>query len=230
MQRFKKRHPNVSKRIPQKVNKAAMTFTAQKHAQWLEALLAFIDDRNENPNAQGLLLDPRRIFNADETGFAFMGVTGRLGAVLAERGSKYVCQETHGTKEQFTVMYCGNAESTMLPPFIVVPATSPKNENKEPPVGWIDIDKWPEAQAWATSRGWMTSAAFIQFLHFMDQCISTLPEFADVQRPILLVMDGHGSHISGPAARFAKTKNIILWLLPANATAVSKKKFFFFIS
>ena len=203
-----------------------MTFTAQKHAQWLEALADFLNDRTENPNAQGLLMDPRRIWNADETGVAFMGGTGQLGAVLAERGSKYVNQETHGTKEQFTVMWCGNAEGAMLPPFIVVPGTE-RQQNKAPEKGWIDIEKWPGARAWVTARGWMTSAAFIEWLRFLDEAVTTLPQFTDVLKPILLVMDGHGSHVSGPAARFAKSKNIILWLLPANATGVSF--FFFFI-
>ena len=68
---FKKRRPKVADRAASKVNKNQATFTMKEHQIWLEKLAHFVTNRDENPGCQHLLEDPRRIWNADETGFAF---------------------------------------------------------------------------------------------------------------------------------------------------------------
>ena len=62
--------------------------------------------KKEVPDHETLLTSPRRVFNADESGFPFAPKPGR---VLAEKGAMYVYQVVTNTKAQITVMVAFNA-------------------------------------------------------------------------------------------------------------------------
>ena len=165
--------------------------------------------------------------------FCTISGTGKVGKVLAERGAKNVSLITHGTKEQLTVMFTGNARGDMLPPMLLLPDRNPAKQNKRPEYGVVNETAIDDSRFWVNEKGWMTAATFVQYLVYFDEWIADREEEMGIRRPILLVIDGLGSHSSTAAAEFAISKQIILWLTPANATQVKKKKhflFFFFMT
>ncbi|KAH3719494.1 hypothetical protein DPMN_062331 [Dreissena polymorpha] len=82
--------------------------------EWFENLRAF--QIAEVDDWKNLLGDPRRFFNADESGFPLCVNTGR---VLAEKGHVY--QVTTSNKQQITVLACFNACGDYVPPLFVYP-------------------------------------------------------------------------------------------------------------
>ena len=102
MTKFLKRHPEITKLRPSNTPTGQTLVKPEHIANWLREIPINI---NEYQHMEGLLSDPRRIFNCDETGFAMEGQTGRV-QILALRGSKRVKKEKVGTKQQITVMFC----------------------------------------------------------------------------------------------------------------------------
>ena len=143
-----------------------------------------------------------------------------MGTVLAERGAKNVSEIQHGTKEQLTVMFTGNARGDLLPPMVLLPNANPSKQNKVPEYGVVDQTVIPDSRFWVNERGWMTKSAFVQYLVYFDDWLEDVEEEMGIRRPVLLIIDGLGSHVSSRAAEFAVSKSIILWLTPANATQV----------
>ena len=63
-----------------------------------------------------------------------------------------------------------------------------------------------------TDNGWMTGTIFVKWLEIFSQQVP--------QRPILLIMDGHKSHVTIDAIEFARNNGITLLTLPPNTTDV----------
>jgi len=69
----------------------------------------------------------------------------------------------------------------------------------------------------ATPSGWMTAELFLVSLkHFVSQ-ITCSPE-----KPILLILDNHISHISCPVVEYCKEVGIILFTLPPHTSHVTQ--------
>ena len=83
---------------------------------WFTGLQSFLE--KEIPDWESLVKDPRRLFNADESGFLLCVMSGK---VLAEKGLKHIYQISSTTKLQLTVMACFNAKGNYVPPLIVYP-------------------------------------------------------------------------------------------------------------
>ena len=67
-----------------------------------------------------------------------------------------------------------------------------------------------------TNTGWMEDHAFEIlfrkcFIHYMDK--------TNVDRPVLLVFDGHGSHIKYSIAQFANDMGMCLFCLPLHSSS-----------
>lgn len=64
------------------------------------------------------MVEPKRIFNMDETAFFFLNPKGNK--VLAAKDEKSVYQQVNSDeKECFTVLLGGNAAGQVLPPMVV---------------------------------------------------------------------------------------------------------------
>lgn len=151
-----------------------------------------------------MISDPRRVFNADESGFP---ICVKSTKVLAPTGSRHVYQVLPGDKTQITVLACFNAFGDYMSPLIIYPGQRFRD---------TVLSGFEEAIFGMTKNGWMDSELFLSFLEHFD---SYLIE-KKINRPVILFVDGHSTRMSLPAANFCSEKSIILYCLLPNSTHV----------
>lgn len=122
---------------------------------------------------------PSQIYNADETG---VSCVHKLSNVCAKKGPKTVWAVTSGEKGRTnTILACGSASGHSLPPMIIFPRERISLELiKGAPPGTLFT---------GTKYGWINGSVFFKWIQFF---VAQIPP----QRPVLLLYDGHASHIS----------------------------------
>ena len=143
-----------------------------------------------------LLNSPSRIYNVDETG---MALDGHAPKVVAKRGQKKVRYRTSGNKSQVTVITCVSASGQCIPPFVIFDAKR------------LNMD-WRNGEIVGTAyglsdKGWVDSELFRGWLeeHFLAHAVGA--------RPILLLLDGHGSYYQPQLIEHAKKFGVIIFCL-----------------
>lgn len=160
--------------------------------------------KSEVPGWEDMFKDPRRVFNADESGFPLCTTTGR---VIAPTGAKHVYQVVSNNKQQITVMACMNANGDFMPPLIIYPGQRLRDTGME---------GFPEAIYGVSNKGWMDSDLFI---HFLQHFIVFVKE-RSIALPVILFIDGYSTHISLEASNLCSENSIVLYCLLPNATHV----------
>ena len=196
---FMKRHPQLVKRKPQPLQVVrAKSATVAMIDDWFESCL------KPTLTELGLTEKPHCIYNVDETGFP---LSGRPSHVLVKRGSKSVHTVIGGSGRDFiTVQACISSTGQLLSPYVVYSGKRLIAEyTQNGPCG---------ARYSVTDSGWMTTPTFVNWLK--DLFIPALPE----ERPVLLILDGHMSHVSYEVRMLAIEHNITLLKLPSHLTHV----------
>ena len=195
---FVKRHPTLSLRKPEALSYARAKNASAKVVDDFFAKLAAVYSR------LGLLNKPTQIFNADETGVS--KVHSPKMKVLAKRGQKTVWSLTSGERGRtHTILICASAAGCCIPPLIIFPRVRMNDALKTgAPPGTIFE---------ASQKGWINKDIFIHWLNFF---IDSIPK----ARPVLLIYDGHSSHISIEAIDLARKNDINLLCLPAHGTHI----------
>lgn len=145
---------------------------------------------------------PERIFNLDETGLRTDPLSGK--AFVRQGRKTAYCVTPTGGKTMFTVLFCGSAAGSYMPPFVVYKAAHL-------------YDSWckggPENGMFGvTASGWMEDYIF-------ENWIEKFVEFTShIKKPVLLLFDGHNSHLTYNAVKMAKDNQIILMCLPPNSS------------
>ncbi|EGZ05374.1 hypothetical protein PHYSODRAFT_261985 [Phytophthora sojae] len=147
-------------------------------------------------------LDASRVFNMDETAFQTNNGSKR---VVAVRGSKNVWHQDVALNFHLTLVACGSASGCMVPHF-VLPGLTVKLEG-------LDGCAIPGAAVTTSSSGFMNGFLFLEWQRFFS---ASVPK--DVQRPLLLILDGCSSHYSVEIILEAARVGVLLLLLPSNAT------------
>ena len=193
---FLKRHPGLTSRKPQQLQTArANAATKANIDHWFLQCL--------EPVLQNLQLleNPKWIFNVDETGFP---LGGKPRKVIAKKGIKSPQSLVGGSgRDNITVQTCISGSGDLLPPYIVYAGKRlMANSVNGGPFG---------SRYSVTENGWMDTVTFIDWLqhHFIEY----LP---DDHPPVLLILDGHKSHISYEACLIAKENDVHLLKLPAH--------------
>ena len=144
---------------------------------------------------------PGQIYNVDESG---MPLDHRSPHVIARRGQRKVRCCTSGNKSQITIVVCINAIGQTMPPFIIFNA---KSLNME----------WTRGEVSGTTcglsdNGWIDTELFKQwfFQHFLCHARSS--------RPLLLLLDGHGSHFNLDVVTMARENDVIIYILVPHTT------------
>ena len=121
-----------------------------------------------------------QVYNCDETGIS---IVHKPGKVVAELGRRHVyaltsaeCGKTH------TVLSCVSASGYTMPPMMVYPRKKAVPEQ-------CKAGALPCTLFASSSRGWINTDLFLQWFSFF---LHKIPSAG----PILLVMDGHASHVS----------------------------------
>lgn len=195
---FCRRYPNLTIRTPQPLSYSRAT------AGNPEVIRDFFGKLGALFGRLNLLSRPAQVFNADETGIT---VVHKPGKVLAEVGRRHVYSIVSGEKGRtHTILACTSASGYVLPPLMIFPrkrAVPDKFKN-----GAV-----PNTLFANSSNGWITSEIYLQWLHFFCENIPPI-------RPVLLIVDGHSSHLSIEAIEFAKANSIHVLCLPSHTTHI----------
>ncbi|XP_030854234.1 uncharacterized protein LOC115929451 [Strongylocentrotus purpuratus] len=202
--RFMTRNPTLSLRTPQALGQERAVLTPQKIDKWFEGLHQYMVEKN----AVSILSCPDRIWNADESGFALSPTGDR---VIGMRGAKFVYSFSSTTKTNLSTLEAASASGIFCPPFVIYPG-------KRVSRNWKPMEGAPESWLYGFSEsGWMNSELFYSWLanHFHPFLLSRGTHF-----PVLLLVDGHASHVDLHVAEFCQHNNIILYRLQAHASHI----------
>ena len=153
----------------------------------------------------GIRHDPSRFYNLDETG---LSLDPKLKRCLFSKGlvnaqSVVPCEG----KTQYSVLFCGNASGQYLPPYVIYKAKGNALYHS-----WVEGA--PEGTAFnVTSSGWMEDQVFESWFEkiFLKFLIGK-------PKPIVLIFDGHGSHITWKTAVKALHENVHIVCLPPHSS------------
>ena len=147
-----------------------------------------------------------RIYNMDESGFAIgASQSSRALVNIRERSSWKIIK---GRQEWITAIECVSAAGVALPPLLIFKALHTNT-------AWIPADT-PRDWRFSTSRsGWTSDSYTYEWLTTVFEP-STQPSNPAHRR--LLIMDGHGSHITANVISFCMEKAIDLLILPPHTS------------
>ena len=162
--------------------------------KWLNDFEAFIRENG--------IKSPSQIANVDETGCPFQA--GSSGKIIVEKGISNAYQISSPSKEQITTLVCGFANGTALPPYHLYPG---QRLNAQ----WTQ-DAVPDSCFGVTAKGWMETEAF--YVWIANRFVKQVPAI----RPIVLLLDGHESHIDMYISKFCAENQILLYCLPPHCS------------
>lgn len=192
--KFKERY-NLCLRVPENLSayRASMSnpVIIQDYFHKLDNLLTKLNIKDE----------PSRIWNVDETGLSFVVKPNK---VVCQIGKRYVYKRTYAEKGQTqTLVGCASADGCFIPPFVIFKG-----------IRWNDSLKnncFPNGQTHISPKGWITAELFLKWFRFF---INTIPN----ERPVVLLMDSHSSHIGPEVISLAKENQIYLMTFPAHTS------------
>jgi hypothetical protein len=153
---------------------------------------------------------PECIWNLDETGFPS---DPNHTETVSKVGQKVVRVVAGTGRENTTVLAACNAAGEALPPLIVYSSKAAALDSM--PSEWVGDKGIALPGTWygLSKSGWMTSEVFSEwFSHFAAK--------TKENRPLLLLLDGHISHLSISTRQKAREENITILKLPSHTTSM----------
>ena len=150
-----------------------------------------------------ILSKPMQIYNVDEVGIT---IAHKPGKVIAELGRKYVWSVTSAEKgKNHTIVACISASGFALPPFMIYPRQRITENLKQ--------GAFPGISFHCSSKGWINTELYLEWFKFF---LANIPP----ARPVLLIEDGHSSHISIELIELAQSNQVYLLCLPSHSTHI----------
>ena len=145
-----------------------------------------------------------QVFNCDETGVT---IVFKPNKVVAELGKRHVYALSADEKgETHTVLSCVSATGFTVPPMMIYPRkTCVRDKLKE--------GAYPNTLFVSSESGWVNAELFVKWFEFFLKCIPPM-------RPVLLIQDGHSSHISIELIEMARENHVCLLCLPAHTSHI----------
>lgn len=200
-QAFLKRHPELSERVAQNLTTAREAVNEDRLRGWFQEIEQYLKSKN----LFDISNNPSRVFNSDESAF-FLQPKGEK--VLSRKGNKSVYNAgTNDEKENLTVLVTANAAGNFAPPMIVfkyerIPAHIALSINRSWGIGKSDT-------------GWMCGSTFFEYI---ANVFTPWLNASGIERPILLFIDGHVSHMTLHLSRYCAENGIELLALYPNST------------
>ena len=195
---FMSRQPLLTLRTPQAMSYARAVCANKERINDFFAKLGAIFGR------LNLISKPGQIFNADETGVT---IVHKPAKVIAQVGRRNVPALTSAEKGRtHTILSCVSASGQVIPPFMVYP-------RKRPVPPKMREGAYPNTFFQVSDNGWITKELFFEWFKLFVQAISPI-------RPVLLILDGHTSHITINVIEFARANEIHLLCLPSHTSHV----------
>ena len=195
---FRRRHPKLTIRSPQPLSYCrALCSNPETINDFFGKLGAIYGKLN-------LISKPMLVFNLDETNVT---IVHKPGKVVTELGRRNVYAITSAEKgKTHTILACVSASGYVLPPVMIYP------RKKLPPPNVCE-GAVPNTLFCNSENGWMNAELFLEFFKFF---LANIPPI----RPVLILMDGHGSHMSIDVIERARADNVHLLCLPAHTTHI----------
>lgn len=192
---FMNRHPELSYRKPQSTSlMRCVGFNKPQVERFFNQLETMIRKFNFRPS---------RIFNGDETGVTCVHENEK---VITMKGKRQVGKMTSGERgRNVTLMFCMSATGQFIPPLFIFPRVRMNDR--------LMIGAPTESISFPTPNGWMTKESFLKWLqHFVS---FTKPSKED---PVLLIIDGHGSHKDLDVILYARENYVHMISFPPHTT------------
>ena len=145
-------------------------------------------------------LNPKQVWNCDESGFP---TDPSKSKVISPRGEVAYKITWGAGRENISTLAACNAAGRALDPLIIF-------AGKHFQSTWKGEKPLPNTMYGISSNGWMTTVVFFQwFTRFTEQV---------KERPLLLIYDGHLSHVSVELIEKAIAEEVIIVKLPPHVT------------
>ncbi|XP_052275610.1 fumarate hydratase, mitochondrial-like [Dreissena polymorpha] len=148
---------------------------------------------------------PERIYIVDEKGLS----TSHKQPLEVPSCQSQQQAVTSASTNLVTIIGCGNAIGKSVPPFFVFPGKRMKSQLLDGGVDGVD--------GTVTESGLSNSAVYKRYLE--QHLLKYLPERC-LDNPVLILYDGHKSQVNLGLIDWAKSQNIILFVLPAHTSHV----------
>ena len=192
---FHARHPELTLRTADNLERSrASALTKEVVDGYFETLKCTLEEND-------LVNEPRQLFNCDET---FLPLNMSCEKVITRKNTKHVYAQSRGTSEHITLLCGASAAGVALPPMIIF--------SKSFPGGVYKFDGPDDAVYGKSESGWIDSELFIVWMK------KVFRRYHGSQRPVLLFVDGHASHITIDVIDLARKNQIILFCLPPHTT------------
>ena len=220
LERLLTRYPEVNSAFTRSIDTSRLkAVSLEQLAPWYAEMASLIDQYNH---------EAANIYNMDETGTALgdtmstrvLTVIDRVdegeegGGKGKGKGKAWKAKPPRG--EWITSIECVSATGRVLPPLVIFKGTSKFNE------AWLpsgmrredaDIRGWAW---WASASGWSNAFLGLRWLQDVFQ-----PSTSTTERRLLIV-DGHGSHVTPDFIGFCIDHLIDLMILPAHTSHVTQ--------
>ncbi|XP_038064724.1 uncharacterized protein LOC119735094 [Patiria miniata] len=200
---FMTRWPELSVKKPRSLDLYRAKATSE------EVVMAYFAKLDEMLTKYKLKDAPERIFNVDEKG---LKQNHSPPFIVGSSSSSTPLAVTSGRGMTVTIIGAGNALGQQVPPYFVFPGQRMRQELLN---GCL-----PGTDGTVSESGWSNTAVFMTYLstHFLKYMYVTASRTED--EPILLLYDGHRSHINLPLIDWARDQHILLFVLPAHTSHV----------
>ena len=193
---FLRRHPELQMKKTADLEVArAIACKPERLKKWYDQYRDFCSANN--------IIDPGQVFNFDESGFPLQA--GNTGKVVVERGTKVAYRVTADKKTQITAFACICADGTILDPGVIFPGIRAVYEYGLSLPGYFAF----------TEKGYMETDKFYSW--FANVFVRKVE-----RRPVVLLLDGHESHIDLHTMKLAKQEGIHLFALPSHTSHITQ--------
>lgn len=195
--KFKKRH-NLSLKTPQNVEyarkKALDPFIIYKYFDLLKLIL----DEHE------LYDKPERIWNLDESSLSIDPRKVKVVGAVNKASSRTISSPG---KENTTILLMCNAAGDKAPPLIIYKGKNVWDQWLAPPEHEFKGTVYA-----ASKKGWMEGDIFKNY--FLKTVVPTVGS----ERPVLIIYDGHSTHVTIETLEAAAREQIIILKLPPHSS------------
>jgi hypothetical protein len=199
--KFIKRHPALRTRYNRRISyQRAKQEDPKVIKQWFATVREVIQEH-------GIHEDD--IWNFDETGFA-MGLCSTSKVITAVERSERPRRVIQGNREWVTIVECVSSKGIYIPPLIILKA-------KEHQAAWYQESAlFNKGYAIARSQnGWTTDEIG---LHWLKEIFEPQSKCYSTGAKRLLILDGHGSHLTADFDAFCKEHAIICLCMPPHTS------------